>query len=187
MTRPFAFSFLLALPSLAAPVTSHSLDVETGLLAQTGSSTPIDYRIVPTQLSWRSPAVISRQLENGSALLLRNRISLLTYSIVEGPESHYIGFSAAPSIEWWCPSNRWSLNLAVGGGAGLIDSTDTEGGQGQDFTFNWFARLGMEHKLSDQLSLIGSLTFQHFSNMGATDPNPGIDVSGLTFGASYSF
>ena len=73
--------------------------------------------------------------------------------------------------------------FAVGGGAGAIDSTDVVGGQGQDFTFNWFANLGLRYQLNEDFSLQGGLLFQHLSNAGATDPNPGLDVLGFSLEA----
>jgi hypothetical protein len=185
--------FLLAGgPVLASEATEDSwsrpaLDFESGLLFQTGSSTPIEYRLLVNQLSYRSGPQFSFDGPNESVVVVRSRFSLLGTAFLEGPESHYVALSAAPSIEWWSPERDWSLFLAVGGGVGVLDSTDVEGGQGQDVTLNWFANLGMRYQVSEDWALHGGALFQHLSNGGATDPNPGIDVVGFSLGAGFSF
>jgi long-subunit fatty acid transport protein len=75
----------------------------------------------------------------------------------------------------------------AGGGFGLIDSQGVEGGQGQDFTLNWFGHLGLQRVINDSLTLRVGTMFQHMSNGGATSPNPGIDAVGFTVGASWKF
>jgi hypothetical protein len=68
-----------------------------------------------------------------------------------------------------------------------VDSQGVPGGQGQDFTLNWFAHLGVQQVLTDRMSLRAGAMFQHMSNGGATDPNPGIDAIGFTLGISRRF
>jgi hypothetical protein len=161
---------------------------ESGYLWNVGSNTPLDYEIAPTQVSFRGPAHFERAAGGrGGLLVLRPRFSLLLESIVEGPEDHYFGLAAAPSAEWWLPSGRTSLFFSVGGGVGWINSTREAGGQGQDFTLNWFAHLGVRHELRPQLSLLAGVYFLHHSNGGRTDPNPGIDALGFTIGAGWRF
>jgi len=41
--------------------------------------------------------------------------------------------------------------------------------------------------LTDTVSLRAGAMFQHMSNGGATDPNPGIDALGFTIGCSWRF
>lgn len=165
----------------------NSFDLESGMLWQIGHNTPIDYRLVPTQLSWRTPRMFGLDFSDGSSLSVRNRFTLIGTWVEEGPESHYFGFSLSPSVEYWNAKQTWSVYAGAGGGCGLIDSQDVVGGQGQDFTLNWFAHLGLQHVLSDSLTLRVGAMFQHMSNGGATDPNPGIDALGFTLGASWKF
>jgi hypothetical protein len=104
-----------------------------------------------------------------------------------GPESHYLGFSGSPSVEWWNKSGTWSLFTGSGGGFGLVDSRGIKGGQGQDFTLNWFIRGGIEHVLPNNRRLSAGIMYQHMSNGGQTKPNPGIDALGFTLGYSWAF
>lgn len=169
-----------------SPWESPALGVETGLLWQVGSNTPLSYRLVPTRLAWRSREVFGFELSNGSRLLLRHRFSVFGTWIQQGPESHYFAFDASPSIELWNKAGTHSLVGGAGGGFGWLDSQAVVGGQGQDFTFNWFARIGVERMLTPRRSVSLSLVYQHLSNGGQTDPNPGIDAVGLSLGYSWS-
>ena len=120
-------------------------------------------------------------------LVVRHHASLIATWVEEGPENHYFGISGSPSLEWWSPDEMWSLYFSIGGGFGVADSTDVPGGQGQDFTLNWFAKAGMRYQLNDDTAVFAGPFFQHMSNGGATTPNPGIDALGFTVGASFSF
>jgi len=74
-----------------------------------------------------------------------------------------------------------------GGGFGCIDSQGVKGGQGQDFTLNWFIRGGIEHVIGKALRLSAGIMYQHMSNGGQTKPNPGIDALGFTLGCSWAY
>src|SRR5690606_17011886 len=127
-----------------------------------GDNTPIDYEIIPTQLTLRSPVVWTWwENDEGARLLVRHRVSALFESIVRGPEDYYIGLAAAPSIEYWFPSARTSLFFSIGGGAGFTNSAGPPGGQGQDFTLNWFTQLGLRQQIADDLSLLSGIYFIH--------------------------
>ena len=149
-------------------------------------STPLSYRLVPTQLSWRSREVLGRALSSGR-LVVRNRLTLLGAWIQQGPESHYIAVAASPSVEWWDQSGTWCAYGGAGGGFGWLNSQAVTGGQGQDFTFNWFARGGVEYHSSRRVRWLAGVMFQHMSNGGQTTPNPGIDALGFTLGWTWSF
>jgi lipid A 3-O-deacylase len=178
---------LQASEDVEAPWERHAFDIETGMLWQFGSNTTIDYRIVHTEFSWRSPYVFKFDLDGGSTLVVRNQASLIADWIVEGPEDYYFGISGSPSLEWWSADNMWSIYFAIGGGFGVTNSTNVAGGQGQDFTLNWFAKAGARYQISEDLAIFGGPFFHHMSNGGATTPNPGIDAAGVTFGVSLSF
>jgi len=169
------------------PWQQHSFDFETGYLWKVGGDTPLDYGMVPVMFTWRSPEALGLDFADGSTLVVRNRLSLLSQWIETGPESHYFGLMGAPSIEWWDASGAWSVYGGIGGGAGWLDSQGVVGGQGQDLTLNWFATAGVAHALTDTLQIRAGAMFQHLSNGGATDPNPGVNSLGFTLGLSWGF
>lgn len=175
-------------PEDVHPADAWELVLESGYTWNVGSNTAIDYEIVPTQLTLRAPATLNWWTgDDGSRLVVRTRVSLMMESIVVGPESYYLGLSGAPSIEYWFPSETTSLFFSVGGGVGLTDSTAVPGGQGQDFTLNWFAHLGVRQEIAENLSLLAGTYFVHHSNGGQTSPNPGIDALGFTLGLGWQF
>ena len=162
--------------------------LETGYLAKVRNNSPHDYRIAPVNLAWRSPATKDLwHSPDGGRLVLRHRFGLVAEAIVRGPESRYIAFNAAPSFELWSADRRTAGFFEIGGGIGFIDSRGVRGGQGQDLTFNWYTQGGVRRQLDDNVALTASLYFTHHSNLGMTDPNPGIDVLGLNFGLVWGF
>ncbi len=178
---------LLASDDVTAPWERHAFDFESGVLWQAGDNTDIDYRLVQTQFSWRSPFVFKWDLGGGSTVVVRNHASLIATWVEEGPENHYFAISGSPSVEWWSADEMLSVYFSIGGGVGVIDSTDVPEGQGQDFTLNWFMKAGVRKQLTDDMAIFGGPFFQHMSNGGATNPNPGIDALGFSVGASFSF
>ena len=175
------------LPSAPEPGSQWAVDYETGALWRASNNTFQNYTVLPQMISLRTPAHIRLNLGEGE-LTVRARFTLLAEAIAEGPESAYFGFSASPSVEYWFSrSGPTCLYASVGGGVGWIDSTDIPGGQGQDFTLNWFATAGLRHYFKPNFSLNAGLMFQHWSNGGATDPNPGLDALGPVVGATWHF
>jgi hypothetical protein len=183
----------IAAEAARAPATkpweASALNVEAGMLWEVGINTPIAYRLVPVQLSWRSKEFIGRGFTDGSRIMIRNRFTLIGTWIQNGAESHYVGVSASPSAEWWNAAGTWSVFGGAGGGFGLIDSRHghVAGGQGQDFTLNFFGRAGIEHVTAKGVRWSAGLMFQHLSNGGMTNPNPGIDAFGFTAGYSWAW
>jgi lipid A 3-O-deacylase len=162
--------------------------VEAGYLAKVRNNSPHDYRVVPLQLAWRSPAMTDLwRSADGARLTLRNRVALVAEAIVRGPEDHYFAVSGAPVFELWSADRRTAGFFEIGGGLGFINSTGVPGGQGQDLSFNWYTQGGVRRQLSDDFALTAGVYFTHHSNLGMTDPNPGIDVLGVNFGAVWSF
>jgi lipid A 3-O-deacylase len=199
--RPFfqlaLFSSALVLASFAAestestpppkPWQTSALSVETGELWEIGTGTIIAYRLVPTQLSWRSAEAFGWEFSDGSRLVFRHRLTLIGTWIQNGPESHYIAFDGSPSVELWNKAGTWSLFGGSGGGLGLLDSRGVKSGQGQDFTFNWFIRGGIEHVTARNQRFSAGIMYQHMSNGGQTKPNPGIDALGFMLGYSWTY
>lgn len=169
------------------PWARSAVNVESGLLWEIGTGTPIPYRLVPTLLSWRSREFFGRELPDGSRIVLRHRLTLIGTWVEHGPEHHYFGFAGSPSLEWWNKSGTWSAYGGAGGGFGVIDSQGVKGGQGQDLTLNWFMRGGIEHITSRHTHLTAGIMYQHMSNGGMTKPNPGIDALGFTLGYSWKY
>jgi hypothetical protein len=192
LTTILLFGYGLVCPAGAEeaplkPWETGALNVETGVLWEVGSLTPLSYRLVPTQLSWRSKEFIGRVFADGSRLMIRHRLTLIGTWVQSGPEAHYVGLAGSPSVEWWNAAGTWSLFTGSGGGFGWIDSRGVRGGQGQDFTFNWFIRGGVEHVTARNVRLSAGIMYQHLSNGGQTDPNPGIDALGFTLGYAWAF
>ena len=181
------FSAELAVPAPDRPWASSDLTLETGVLWEIGSLTPIPYRLVPTQLSWRSAELFGWTYDNGARLVVRHRLTLIGTWVQNGPESRYLGISGSPSIELWNAAGTRSLYFGSGGGLGLTDSRNVPGGLGQDFTFNWFIRGGVELVTVKHAHLSAGIMYQHLSNGGQTDPNPGIDALGFTLGYCWAF
>ena len=170
------------------PADHWEFSVQTGYLSKVKTNSPFDYRIVPTQAVWRSPTVLNLwQGESGARLTLRNRFAAVFETFARGPEDHYLAFTAAPSIELWAPDQKTALFYEIGGGAGLLNSKNVPGGQGQNLAFNWFTQAGLRRQLSNTLALTGGVYFTHHSNLGMTSPNPGIDVLGLAVGLVWRF
>ena len=174
-------------PVPGRPWEAGAVNVETGVLWEIGTGTPFAYRLVPTQFSWRSAEFWGHGFADGSRIVVRHRLTLLADLMQNGPESHYVGFSGSPSVEWWDPSGTWSLFTGAGGGFGLTDSRGIKGGLGQDFTLNWFIRGGIEHVMANHRRLSAGIMYQHMSNGGMTKPNPGIDALGFTLGYGWTY
>ena len=72
-------------PVLSHPADAWELTLESGYTWNVGSNTPIDYEIVPTQLTLRSPTHITWwEDENGARLVVRGRYSLMMETITVG-------------------------------------------------------------------------------------------------------
>lgn len=162
--------------------------LETGYLAKIRNNSPHDYRIAPVNLAWRTPS--HRDLwrsPEGRRLVFRHRFALVAETILRGPEDHYVALNASPAFELWSADRRNAAFFEIGGGIGFINSKGVAGGQGQDLTFNWTMQGGLRRQLDDNVALTAGVYFTHHSNLGMTDPNPGIDVLGLNFGVVWAF
>ncbi len=169
------------------PWQQNSIDLEVGYLWKVGGDTPLDYESAPVMLSWRPAYMMHHVFEDGSAIVVRSRFAAIGQAILQGPENHYFGFMAAPSLEYWDATGTWSVYGQIGGGLGWIDSQGVTGGQGQDLTYNWFAAAGVSYAVAENVDLRLGAMFQHLSNQGATDPNPGLNSLGVTLGVTWSF
>lgn len=167
------------------PWKSGEWGLESGALWEVGTGTPFAYRLLQTQVSWRSAEFLGTEFSDGSRLVVRHRLTALGAAVQGGPESRYVALAGSPSLEWWNRAATGALFAGAGGGIGLIDSRGIKGGQGQDFTLNWFARGGIEHVASRNFRLSAVIMFQHLSNGGQTKPNPGIDALGFMLGCTW--
>jgi len=184
--------FLALLAGVTQAQAQHPADqwefgVEMGYLKKVKHNSPLDYRIVPTQLVWRSPPMFEIwRGESGARLTVRNRLALVAETFVRGAEDHYFAFAGSPSFELWSADQKSALFYEIGGGVGLVNSKGVPGGQGQDLTFNWFTQLGARRQLNKKMAVTAGAYFTHHSNLGMTKPNPGIDVLGVNFGVVWA-
>lgn len=176
-------------PVAPDPALGWALHFDSGVLWSVGSrSSPLDYTILPQILTLQTGPIMQRKLGNGD-LVVRNRFSLLVEPIVQGPETHYIGLAAAPSIEWWNAPRTFAAFFAIGGGFGWMDSQGyaVPGGQGQDFNFNWFIHSGVRLRVAERMTASLGVYFQHISNGGMDEVNPGVDALGPMIGVGWHF
>jgi len=67
-----------------------------------------------------------------------------------------------------------------------VPGTAGMNGEGQDFTFNWMMRGGIEHVIAHHHRIRVGIMYQHMSNGGQTKPNPGIDALGFMVGYTWT-
>jgi len=172
------------------PLEHWEFSYETAALWRVGhNGTPLDYVILPQILTLKSPTAFDLGDVAGGDLVMRNRFSLLLEPIVEGPEDYYFGLSASGSIEWWNKPRTLSFFFAAGGGLGWMNSKghEVEGAQGQDLNFNWFLYSGARWMCWERMSLSLGVLYQHVSNTGLDEVNPGIDALGPMLGLTWHF
>lgn len=167
------------------PWDHYELGFETGAIWEITQSTPLDYVVLPQMLSWRTPALKQWDLEQGRTLVLRTRLSFLGEYFAEGPETYFFGFHGSPSFELWNAERDFAILFSIGGGVGFLDSTEVEGGHGQDFNFNWFMQLALRHQIREGLYFQYGAYFQHTSNRGLDDRNPGLNALGPMVGLMW--
>ncbi|MDF3058293.1 MAG: hypothetical protein K0R17_2508 [Rariglobus sp.] len=176
-------------PVAEDPVDRWELDFETGILWKVGGgATSLNYVVLPQFLTLKTPAVMQRAFLGGD-LVMRSRFSLLIEPIIVGPESHYIGAAASGILEWWDPARTRSLFFSSGGGLGGMDSKGREidGAQGQDLNFNWFIYTGARFRGGERWSASIGVYFQHISNTGLDEINPGLNSLGPMLSLSWQF
>ncbi|MBT9567544.1 MAG: acyloxyacyl hydrolase [Thiobacillus sp.] len=172
----------------AHPTDRWEVAFEAGYLKKIRNNSSLDYVIAPAQLAWRSPAMFDLwQGSNGARLSVRNRISVVYETYIKGGEDYYVALAGAPVFELWAADRKSALFFEIGGGAGLTNSGNTPGGQGQDLAFNWFSQLGVRHQFNKSQAFTAAGYFTHHSNLGMTDPNPGIDVLGVNLGLVWQY
>jgi lipid A 3-O-deacylase len=169
------------------PTDNWEFATEMGYLKKIRNNSPHDYVIAPVQLVWRTPAHFDLwKNDSGARLSVRHRLAIIGEAFIRGPEDHYFGFAASPVLELWSADQKTALFYELGGGLGWVNSKGVAGGQGQDLAFNWFTQLGVRRQLSNKLAFTGGTYFTHHSNLGMTNPNPGIDVLGVNFGLVWT-
>lgn len=171
------------------PLERWEIDLETGALWSIGSNaSPLDYVILPQMVTFKSPYVFKGELFGGT-IALRNRLSIAYEPIVEGPESYFFGLTGAGIVEWWNAERNFSLFFSAGGGIGWMDSKgyEVEGGQGQDFNYTWMLYSGVRFMPWEKVSVSVGAYFQHISNRGEDEINPGIDALGPMLSIGWHF
>ena len=153
-----------------------------------GNATPLNYVFLPQMITVKTRPVLDFKLGGGD-LVVRNRATLLGEAIVEGPESYFFAITGGASIEWWNAPRTFSVFLSAGGGVGVLDARGYEvpGGQGQDFNFTWYVHSGLRYRFSEHVSASLGVYFQHVSNGGQDEVNPGVDAIGPTLGVAWHF
>jgi hypothetical protein len=172
------------------PLERWEFDVESGALWRVGDgATPLNYTVLTLQLTLKSPAALRLGRFAGGELSVRSRFSLLVEPIVAGPETFYLGASASGCLEWWNARRSFSVFFAAGGGLGWMDSRGREvaGAQGQDLNFHWLLYPGVRYLARNQVSVSLGLYFQHLSNGGLDDPNPGLNAIGPMLSVGWHF
>jgi hypothetical protein len=108
--------------------------------------------------------------------------------IIRGVESRYLGVNFGDRYNFVRPNSRFAPYTFFGLGMGDIDShPDLRGSQGQDFTFNILAAIGISYQIDNHWKIDAGILYQHLSNGGQTDPNPSLNLLGPQAGVSYSF
>ncbi|MCP5538559.1 MAG: acyloxyacyl hydrolase [Akkermansiaceae bacterium] len=175
-------------PRPREPWEGNEVDFETGAIWRITNSTPIDYVVLPQMLTFKGPMIYLFDWgDEGDKLVVRSRLSFLGEYFLEGPETYFFGFHGSPSIEWWNAERDLSVFYSVGGGIGFLDSTAVEGGHGQDFNFTWFMHLGLRHRLAEGFYFQYGAYFQHTSNRGLNERNPGLNALGPMVGLSWEW
>lgn len=172
------------------PVQHWEFDFESGVLWHvTGTATRLDYVEQPQIFTVKTPLVGDIRPLAGGDLVMRSRFSLLVEPIVEGPEHHYIGFSASGILEWWDRPRTRALFFSSGGGFGGLDSKGYEiaGAQGEDFNFNWFVYAGGRLRQWRKMTASAGVYFQHISNGHLNKVNPGVNALGPMLSLGWHF
>jgi len=115
-------------------------------------------------------------------------LTTLLEPIFRGVENHYFGVNFGDRYNFIRSNSRFVPYFFGGLGLGGIDAhPDMRGSQGQDFTFNILAALGISYQVDDHWKIDAGILYQHLSNGGQTDPNPSLNLLGPQVGVSYSF
>lgn len=181
LISPFARAAETELVDRYDPTEHWEVDYETGVLWRvTGSATPLSYTVLPQLLTFKSPRIGTARPLFGGDFVIRNRVSLLGEPIIVGPEHHFTGAASTGILEWWDIQRTRCLFFTAGGGVGWLDSKGHEvnGGQGEDFNFNWLAYTGARVSLGRRLSASLGAYFQHVSNRYLNKVNPGLNAVG---------
>lgn len=171
------------------PARQWEFDFQTGALWRVGGrSSRLDYVILPQLLTWKTPSFWQRRV-GGRDLVMRSRLSVLLESIARGPENYFVGVAAAGTLEWWNDARTQAWFVSSGGGFGVMDSRGgtVAGAQGQDFNLNWLLYFGSRFRWRENLNASVGVYFQHLSNGGMAEPNPGVDALGPMVSLGWKF
>jgi hypothetical protein len=144
------------------------------------------YRLIPLQLTFRAaPGPVTQW--GPYHVTVRHTLRLAWDVVSGGPETRYAGVVFRPTVELWDTRNPLVWHAGLGGGFGWFDTRGVPGGQGQDFTLNIQGEIGLRWRLSERTAINLSGVYQHNSNGGLKEPNPGLNTFGPTVGLHWSF
>lgn len=178
-------------PTRSAGVLARGWEInfESGILWRAGhTGSYLNYILLPQILTLKSPAVARWSLAGGE-LVMRSRFSLLHEPIVKGPENHFTAVTASGILEWARPAQSLVVFFSSGGGVGVLDSKgyESKDAQGQDFNLTWFLYPGVRYQTSGKMSASLGIYYQHVSNGGLDQVNPGIDAVGPLMSIGWRF
>lgn len=172
-----------------SPEDTWTTELHTGALWSIGSNaSPLDYQLLPQLFTLKTPA--HWHVQTGThTWVIRSRASFEVTPVIQGPESYFLGITFAPSLECWNASRTLSTFFSAGGGIGWMDSQGQTipGAQGQDFNLTWFIHTGLTWQITSHLSASIGARFQHISNGGQNEINPGIDSIGPTMSLGWNW
>jgi opacity protein-like surface antigen len=174
---------------------SLALFLSSGFLGdqQFNDSSARSYSVIPAQLSllWTLDEISNDDVLWGAVRGNTSfRFSSFYQTVVNGPETRFVGFMAGPQYNFVQP--KWKVVPFVGAqvGLGFTDSRPELYAQGQDFCFTFQVNAGARYFFDKNWSLALEVDYQHYSNGGLSEPafqNTGLDLFGPQASIVYAF
>lgn len=167
-------------------------EVSAGAGAVAGINNTNDYLKLPIVLAAHWPAGRFEAPAAGPVEVSAT-VGALHELVLSGVETRHTAFQIGPRFRLGKEGDVVRVVADIRGGAGVTDSDDTPGGQGQDFCFNVWVFTGVEIRprvWGERAALwIGAL-YTHVSNAGLSEPehpNEGLDSAGVAAGGIWRF
>jgi hypothetical protein len=113
--------------------------------------------------------------------------SLVYSTIIEGPESYFVGLTVGLAYYFVQPGAKIVPYLEVRGGPGFTDARRFDYAQQQDFTFTYLLGAGLRYDFSPRASFSVGVLDGHLSNAYLTEPNYGFDALGINLGLTVRY